>query len=149
MRISLQVHYAICGIFDLAYNGAGGLVQIRVVGERQGIPARYLEQIFQRLRRAELIVGKRGPGGGYTLARPPAEINLRHVVEAVEGPLGEDERWGAEAGDAKPNRPDFLWPEITAGFARVLSATTIEKLCREAAQAAVRRSDDTAYTYQI
>ena len=49
----------------------------------------------------------------------------------------------------KPNRPDFLWPELTAGFARVLSGTTLEKLCREAAQAAVRRSDDGAFTYQI
>ena len=84
MRLSLQVHYAICGIFDLAYNGQGELVQVRVIGERQGIPTRYLEQIFQRLRKADLIIGKRGPGGGYTLARPPAKITLCEVVEAVE-----------------------------------------------------------------
>ena len=149
MRLSLQVHYAICGIFDLAYNGQGTLVQVRVIGERQGIPTRYLEQIFQRLRKAELIIGKRGPGGGYTLARPPARITLREVVEAVEGPLGEAEGWAEGAGDAARNRPDFLWPELAAGFAQVLSSTTLEQVCRRAAQAAVRRVHPEALTYQI
>src|SRR5688500_6235364 len=74
MRLSLQVQCAICSVFDLAYNGHGEPVQVRVVSERQGIPARYLEQIFRRLRRAELVLSKRGPGGGYTLARPPSRI---------------------------------------------------------------------------
>ena len=149
MRLSLQVHYAICGIFDLAYNGQGELVQVRVIGERQGIPTRYLEQIFQRLRKADLIIGKRGPGGGYTLARPPAKITLCEVVEAVEGPLGEAEGWGKGAGAAGGNRPDFLWPELAAGFAQVLSTTTLEQLCRRAAQAAVRRAHPQALSYQI
>ena len=64
-------------------------VQIRVISARQNIPARYLEQIFQRLRRARIVASKRGPGGGYTLARPASEITLRQIVEAVEGPLPE------------------------------------------------------------
>ena len=149
MRLSLQVHYAICGIFDLAYNGQGQLVQVRVIGERQGIPTRYLEQIFQRLRRADLIIGKRGPGGGYTLARPPARITLREVVEAVEGPLGEAEGWGEDAGEAVQNRPDFLWAELAAGFSGVLSDTNLEQLCRRAARAAVRRAHPEALSYQI
>ena len=88
MRLSLQAQYAVCGVFDLAYNGGDQPVQVRVIGERQQIPARYLEQIFQRLRRAKLVQGKRGPGGGYVLARPAGEITLRDVIEAVEGPLG-------------------------------------------------------------
>ena len=149
MRLSLQIHYAVCGIFDLAYNGRGEPVQVRVIGERQGIPARYLEQIFQRLRRADLIVGKRGPGGGYRLARSAAEISLRDVVEAVEGPLGEAEAWGRDAGDALLHRPDFLWSELSEGFGRVLSETTLDVLCRKAARSAVRRSTSEAYTYQI
>ena len=149
MRLSLQVHYAICGVFDLAYNGQGQLVQVRVIGERQGIPTRYLEQIFQRLRRAELVIGKRGPGGGYTLARPPAKITLREVVEAVEGPAGEAEGWGEDAGEVAQNRPDFLWAELAAGFSHVLSDTNLEQLCRRAAQAAVRRAHPEALSYQI
>ena len=62
MRFSRQIHYAIYGVFDLAYNGRGEAVQVRVISERQSIPTRYLEQIFQRLRRAEIVSGKRGPG---------------------------------------------------------------------------------------
>ncbi len=152
MRLSLQVHYAICGIFDLAYNSGNseqGFVRVGEIGERQGIPTRYLEQIFQRLRRAELIVGKRGPGGGYALARPASDIDLREVVEAVEGSLTETGAWGDAPADAAQNQPGFLWPEIAEGFARVLSQTTLEKLCIRAAQAAVPRSNAAAYTYQI
>jgi len=149
MRLSLQVHYAICGIFDLAYNGQGDLVQVRVIGDRQAIPTRYLEQIFQRLRKAGLVVGKRGPGGGYTLARPPARITLQEVVEAVEGPVGQAEGWGSDAGDAAQNRPDFLWAELADGFSEVLSNTNLEQLCRKAARAAVRRADPEALSYQI
>ena len=90
MRFSRQVQYALCGIFDLAYNGAGGPVRVQTIGERQRIPHRFLEQIFQRLRKAELVAGKRGPGGGYVLTRSPEKISLREVVEAVEGRRGED-----------------------------------------------------------
>lgn len=137
VRLSLQVQYAICGVFDLAYNGHGQPVQVRVIGERQAIPARYLEQIFQRLRRARLVTGKRGPGGGYVLARPAAEITLRDVVEAIEG---RTDRWFTEAGgsEAAPCRPAFLWPRLAGGFAARLAEITIESVCRDAAAAHVR-----------
>jgi Rrf2 family protein len=110
MRLSLQVQYAICSVFDLAYNGQGEPVQVRVVSERQGIPTRYLEQIFRRLRRARLVHSKRGPGGGYTLARPPERITLRDVIEAVEGPLQKTLPMPGDA--APPDRPNFLWPAL-------------------------------------
>ncbi|MEE9606514.1 MAG: Rrf2 family transcriptional regulator [Myxococcota bacterium] len=143
MRFSLQVQYAICGTFDLAYNGQGEPVQIRVISERQGIPARYLEQIFQRLRRHQLVTSKRGPGGGYTLARPPGEITLRAVVEAVEGPLADalDMR-AAPPARGRKTRPDFLWKDLADRFADALDATTLEALCRAAVRAQVERAHD-------
>ncbi|MBW2275340.1 MAG: Rrf2 family transcriptional regulator [Deltaproteobacteria bacterium] len=152
MRLSLQVHYAICGIFDLAYNGHDIPVQVRVIGERQKIPTRYLEQIFQRLRRAELVQGKRGPGGGYVLARPPKEITLLDVVEAVEGSM--DSAVGGLAGEGAEGgpesyRPDFLWRTLSERFAGVLGETSLDDLCRSAGETAVRRSDAESYTYQI
>jgi Rrf2 family protein len=148
VRFSLQAQYAICGVFDLAYNGQGEPVPVQAIGERQGIPARYLEQIFQRLRRAELVTGKRGPGGGYVLARPASAITLRDVVEAVEGGA---ERWLALESGAQPPvpyRPAFLWPRLAGRFADVLAATTFADLCREAPQASVRRAD-AGLTYVI
>jgi Rrf2 family iron-sulfur cluster assembly transcriptional regulator len=149
MRLSLQVQYAICGIFDLAYNGQDAPVQLRVISERQSIPTRYLEQIFQRLRRAQLVTAKRGPGGGYALARSSAAITLRDIVEAVEGPLAEAlEMPPPETGDATL-RPRFLWAELAQRFDQVLEALSLEELCREAARAAVERASPTAPMYFI
>jgi Rrf2 family protein len=156
MRFSLQARYAICGVFDLAYNGHGAPVQVRVIGERQGIPTRYLEQIFQRLRRAGLIEGKRGPGGGYRLLRTPAELDLRSVVEAVEGPLapfasdaGDRGADGADGAAGVSHGPDFLWGELGDRLAEVLARVTVEDLCRRAAREAVPRATVEGYEYQI
>jgi len=147
MRFSLQAQYAICGIFDLAYNGAGGPVQVRVIGERQQIPARYLEQIFQRLRRARLVQGKRGPGGGYTLARPASEITLRDVIEAVEGPL--DRLLAGGLPGESPSRPGFLWPRLARNVGEALAGVDLETLCREAARRAVPRAQAESPMYHI
>ena len=144
MRFSLQVQYAICGVFDLAYNGHGEPVHIRVISERQAIPTRYLEQIFQRLRRAELVTSKRGPGGGYSLAREPGRISLREVLEAVEGPLESALHLPGEAG-AGGFRPDFVWGALAARLGRALAELSVEDLCREAAAAGVERAEGPMY----
>lgn len=157
MRFSLQARYAICGVFDLAYNGHGEAVQVRVIGERQGIPTRYLEQIFQRLRRAGLLAGKRGPGGGYRLAHPVSKLDLRSVIEAVEGPLvpfareAAEESAGVASADPVPssNGPDFLWDELGSQLGDVLAAVTVEDLCRRAARDGVPRAAVDGYEYQI
>ena len=157
MRFSLQVYYAVCGVFDLAYNGFDTPVQVRVVGERQAIPTRYLEQIFQRLRRAQIVRGKRGPGGGYVLARSPDEISLRDVVEAVEGsleraavPTATSRRASSPAPEVAPEtRPDFVWPALAARFGDALDAVSLADLCRDAAAQGVPRADNEAYSYQI
>ena len=142
MQFSNQVQYAICGIFDLAYNGRGEPVQIRVISERQAIPSRYLEQIFQRLRRAGLVTSKRGPGGGYTLSRAPALITLRDVVEAAEGVFADTLRMKpASRRKPTPYRPDFLWALLADRFGSVLDETSLEALCGAAARAEVERAE--------
>jgi Rrf2 family protein len=148
MRLSLKAQYAVCGVFDLAYNGAGEPVQVRVIGERQQIPARYLEQIFQRLRRAKLVRGKRGPGGGYVLARPPAEITLRDVIEAVEGPVLGGLVGGGLPGEAAA-RPGFLWPRLAASLAGALEGIDFGTLCGEAARREVPRARPEGQMYHI
>jgi Rrf2 family protein len=150
MRLSLQVQYAICGTFDLAYNGGGEPVQIRVVSDRQAIPARYLEQIFQRLRRAGLMLGKRGPGGGYTLALPPEQISLLSIVEALEGPLSEVMEMEAPRGASGPDfRPGFFWDVLSEQLGAALAATSLDSLCRQAVLAEVPRAQSDAPMYFI
>jgi Rrf2 family iron-sulfur cluster assembly transcriptional regulator len=154
VRLSRQVQYALCGIFDLAYNGAGEPVHVRRIGERQRIPHRFLEQIFQRLRKAGLVTGKRGPGGGFRLTRPPSQISLREVVEAVDGPIvGEapPDAIGdaAGAGQAATFRPDFLWDELATRMAGVLAEIRVADVCREAVRRSVVRDLESRFDYEI
>ena len=150
MRFSLQVQYAICGSFDLAYNGGGEPVQIRVISERQAIPARYLEQIFQRLRRAGLIRSKRGPGGGYTLARASSEISLRQIVEALEGPLFEGLEMAPPDDAAQAEfRPTFVWSAVAERLGDALSEISLDSLCRQAVRAKLPRAQRDAPMYFI
>ena len=147
MRFSLQVQYAICALFDLAYNGHDEPLQVRIISERQEIPLRYLEQIFQRLRRAGLVASKRGPGGGYALARPASDVSLREVIEAVEGPLGQAfEMPPAESSEA---RPAFLWQVLAARLGRALEETSLEVLCNEAVRARIPREEPESPMYHI
>jgi Rrf2 family protein len=150
MRFSLQVQYAICGSFDLAYNGGGAPVQIRVISERQAIPARYLEQIFQRLRRAGLVRSKRGPGGGYTLARASAEISLREIIEALEGPLADGLEMSPPDDPSKGAfRPPFVWDLVAKPLADALSEINLDTLCKQAVREKLRRADPDAPMYFI
>lgn len=145
MRATQQLRYAIYGIFDLAYNGGSRPVRIQEIGQRQGIPARYLEQIFQRLRRAGLVASKRGPGGGYMLARPAAEIRLADVIVAVEGSLL------SATGGAPPASaaPSFVWELMQRSMSDALESITVASLCREAAQRGLRRSEAEPPMYEI
>ncbi|MFK7897555.1 MAG: Rrf2 family transcriptional regulator [Myxococcota bacterium] len=150
MQFSRQVQYGLSGIFDLAYHGAGEPVRVQSIGERQKIPYRFLEQIFQKLRKAGLVRGKRGPGGGYVLARSPGEISLREVIEAIEGPLGlaaaEEE---ASEQDSAVLRPRHMMRELAERMAGSLETMTISDLCRDAMKQHVPRDLPDGFDYQI
>lgn len=146
MRATQQVRYAIYGVFDLAYHGGSRPVPLAEVGERQAIPARYLEQIFQKLRRAGLVTSKRGPGGGYQLARRPDAISLAEVVRAVQGTvLGTAE--GGTAGCARC--PEFVWELLRADVDRALAQHSVADLCREAAGRGITRAALDPASYEI
>src|SRR5438132_13613134 len=71
LKVSNKGRYAVRALFDLAFLASDQPAQIRDIAERQRIPVRFLEQIFQDLKRARLVDSKRGPRGGYQPARPP------------------------------------------------------------------------------
>jgi Rrf2 family transcriptional regulator, iron-sulfur cluster assembly transcription factor len=92
MRLSTKTRYGVRAIFDIAYHGQdqpGVSAQAKDIARREDIPLRYLEQIFQDLKRAGLVESKRGPRGGYHLKRSAAEITLGDVVRALQGPIEE------------------------------------------------------------
>src|SRR5215468_6079696 len=89
MRLTTRTAYGVQALYDMAFHGDGRTVQAKEVAERQRIPLRYLEQILQDLRRAGLVEARRGPRGGYALARPPEAVTLAAALRAVRGPLEE------------------------------------------------------------
>ena len=88
MRVSTRGDYACRALLSLALReGEGGPTSVRDIAERTGLPQPYLEQILLALKGAGLVRSKRGVGGGYVLARPPAEIRLSEILSAVDGPI--------------------------------------------------------------
>ena len=111
MRLSTKTRYGVRAIFDIAYHGQdqpGVAAQAKDIARREDIPLRYLEQIFQDLKRAGLVESKRGPRGGYYLKRSAAEITLGDVVRALQGPIEEmfavEDTGGAAARARAGNR---------------------------------------------
>ncbi|MBI1249996.1 MAG: Rrf2 family transcriptional regulator [Alphaproteobacteria bacterium] len=88
MRLTSKGRYAVMAMADLAMEG-GALraVPLQDIAQRQQISLSYLEQLFARLRRAELVAGVRGPGGGYRLGRSPDAIPIAAIVAAVNEPI--------------------------------------------------------------
>lgn len=136
LRLSKKELSAIEAVLDIALNGGGTLVQSSDVTERLDIPPRYLEPILQRLGRAGVLVGVRGPAGGYRLARERRRITLGDLVDAIRGDDDDDgegrpeAKGSSESGAALATALDNLDREIHAR----LQAITIEDLCWQTGQ---------------
>ncbi len=87
VKVSTRGDYAARALLSLALHESAGPTSVRDIAERTGLPQPYLEQILLALKGAGLVRSKRGVGGGYVLAREPAEINLAEIVSAVDGPI--------------------------------------------------------------
>ena len=83
MRLTTRGRYAVTAVLDLALHADDGSVTLAEVAERQGISQAYLEQLFRRLKQSGLVVGARGPGGGYRLARTLEDISVSDIIGAV------------------------------------------------------------------
>ena len=84
MRLSTKSRYGVRALFDMAYHSEGVPAQIKAISQRQEITPRYLEQIFQKLKRAGIVKSIRGPKGGYYLARKPEKIAVGDIIRAME-----------------------------------------------------------------
>jgi Rrf2 family iron-sulfur cluster assembly transcriptional regulator len=84
MRLSTKGRYSVTAMLDLAIHDRAGPVTLADISQCQGISLSYLEQLFARLRKSGLVKGVRGPGGGYRLSRPAAEISIGDIVRAVD-----------------------------------------------------------------
>ncbi len=148
MKLSSKGRYAVQAVFDLAYHAEGKAAQIRDICARQSIPSRFLEQVFRDLKRAGIVRSKRGPRGGYELARPVTELGLGDVVRAIEGPtvLGSAELRGR--GSSHELLRDVLGT-VAKRIEACLDEVTVADLCARAEQLGVAHGTATRYVYAI
>ena len=152
MKLSNKGRYAVRALFDIAFYNDGRPTQVKDIAERQNIPPRFLEQIFQDLKRSGIVGSKRGPQGGYSLARRAAEIRLGDVVRALEGPimLGEREpsRRSEPATDSR-RVTEQIFLDLSSHVEACFDAVTIADVCSKAEQLGLRRPGAQRYVYVI
>jgi Rrf2 family protein len=148
VRVTSKGRYAVRALFDLAYFSDGAACQVKEIAERQEIPFRFLEQIFQDLKRAGLVASKRGPQGGFTLERPGREIRLSDVLRAVETPSAQ-----AVALHALPATSaqliDRTFDDLAARSEAMLDTVTLADLCRTANELGLNSQSVTRNVYCI
>ena len=152
MKLSNKGRYGVRALFDIAFHNDGRPTQIKDIAARESIPARFLEQIFQDLKRAGLVGAKRGPRGGYHLARPAREIRLGDVVRALEGPIaitGRTEETKRDKADADgKDVTDTVFRELSRRIEGCFDAVTIDDMCRRGDELGLRKQHD-SYSYVI
>ena len=131
MKLSSRVKYGLCAMVELALRYPEGRVLLREVARRQAIPEKYLEQLIRPLRQAGLVRSIRGTRGGYLLARPPAEIRLHEIIEALEGPL---RQVNLPEEDEAPPPPSLrvvveVWEQVGTAVYETLHNLTLTQLC--------------------
>jgi Rrf2 family transcriptional regulator, iron-sulfur cluster assembly transcription factor len=138
LRLSKKLLFAIEAVVDIAYNAGDSPVPSVEIGERQGIPRRFLEPVLQQLVRDGILKSERGPRGGYRLARERRRVSVGDIVRAVrkletaEDPIADPA--GSELGRAVV-RP--LWLELQEEAMARLDQVTLEELCLKAYKSGV------------
>ena len=152
VKLSNKGRYAVRALFDIAFYNDGQPTQVKDIAEREAIPARFLEQIFQDLKRAGLVASKRGPSGGYSLARPATAIGLGDVVRALEGPItlgdGEANVRGRSAPDAR-RVVQVALDDLSGKVEACFDAVSVADLCARAEELGVRRPGSQRSVYVI
>ena len=87
MRISRTVEYGLTAAVFIAQNCKDGLVMAKKISEAYDLPTEYLLQVMQQLVRVGILTSKKGPKGGFNLARPAKEITMLEIIEAIDGPV--------------------------------------------------------------
>lgn len=116
MKLSTKGRYAMAALADIALQPEGSLVTLGEIAQRQDISLAYLEQLFVKLRRAELVASVRGPGGGYRLARPPADIRVVDVLTAVDETVDAMHKGAGVSGGLSGSRAQSLTNRLWEGL---------------------------------
>lgn len=140
MRLTTKGRFAVTAMMDLALRGEEGPVALASISERQKISLSYLEQLFGKLRRYQLVDSVRGPGGGYCIARPLTQVSVADIIRAVDEQL-DATQCGGEENCHEEHRcmTHELWSTLNARMYEYLASVSLGDLvAREKARAAAR-----------
>lgn len=142
MRLTTKGRFAVTAMIDLALRQGDGPVTLAGISERQGISLSYLEQLFGKLRRHELVASVRGPGGGYTLAKPMEAISVADVIIAVDEPLDATQCGGKEnCRDEGRCMTHDLWSNLNKRMFEYLASVTLACLVDQQHQKCSKEHD--------
>lgn len=116
MKLSTKGRYAMVAMADLALQPADDLTSLSELAKRQDISLPYLEQLFVKLRRADLVMSVRGPGGGYRLSRSAADIRVVEIFEAVDETVSALHTGAGASGGTSGSRAQSLTNRLWEGF---------------------------------
>lgn len=129
MRLTTKGRYAVTAMLDLAFHSKKTPVTLTDIAQRQTISLSYLEQLFARLRKAGIVIGVRGPGGGYQFSRDISEINIAEIITAVDETLDSTKCGGK--GNCQDNQACLtheLWTDLSQQIRDYLSDITLKDL---------------------
>lgn len=144
MRLTTKGRYAVTAMLDLALHAQQGPVSLGDISERQSISVSYLEQLFAKLRKSELVASVRGPGGGYQLAQDAEQIDMAAIIRAVDESV-DATRCGGQ-GDCQQGATCLthaLWTDLSDQLHHFLSAISLQQLLdrRDVQAVALRQSE--------
>jgi Rrf2 family iron-sulfur cluster assembly transcriptional regulator len=129
MRLTTKGRYAVTAMLDLALNAESGPISLADISQRQAISLSYLEQLFAKLRRNNLVTSVRGPGGGYLLSRPGADIFIVEIIDAVNESVDATDCGGlADCQDGDTCLTHYLWCDLSEQIHRFLAGISLADL---------------------
>ena len=142
MRLTTKGRFAVTAMLDLAIHSPHGAVKLNAISERQQISLSYLEQLFSKLRRANLVESIRGPGGGYILAGSADQINIAQIIAAAEDSLDATQCSSkANCHNGTPCLTHQLWEDLNHTINDYLSGITLQSVLNQ-------REDDRIISFQ-
>lgn len=129
MRLTTKGRFAVTAMVDLALRHGKGPVTLAGISERQDISLSYLEQLFGKLRRHNLVDSVRGPGGGYTLAKPLETVSVADIIRAVDEPIDATQCGGKEnCHEEHRCMTHDLWVSLNQKIYEYLDSVTLAEL---------------------
>ena len=134
MRLTTKGRFAVTAMIDLALRQGTGPVTLAGISQRQAISLSYLEQLFGKLRRHEIVESIRGPGGGYSLARKADQVTVADIIIAVDEPLdatqcgGKENCHGADAASGARCMTHELWATLNEKMVDYLDSVSLQDL---------------------